>query len=266
MNPHEFLSIGLAFALSLGSATAFAKTSAQDVANRASAAQYYAGADGRALVRMQIVDAQGRKMSRQLVVLRKDVTEGGEQRFLVRFEKPADVRNTVFLVHKKPSADDDRWLYLPALDLVKRIAASDERTSFVGSHLYYEDISGRAPTEDTHTIAEETDTHWVLESTPKKKDDVEFAKYRARIRKKDGLPESIEYFDAKGTAIREIVAVRVETVAGQPTITRMKVSDLKAGGYTLVAFSSVAYDLGVPEDVFVERSLRNPPAQWLRAR
>ena len=106
----------------------------------------------------------------------------------------------------------------------------------------------------------------VLESTPRDADGVEFAKYRAKIRKKDGLPESIEYFDAKGKAIRRIEAARVEVVAGHPTITRMKVSDLRAGGHTLVAFGHIRYDLGVPDEIFGERSLRNPPAKWLRAR
>lgn len=245
---------------------AAASPSAQELVDKASQAQYYAADDGRALVRMMIVDGQGRKMRRQFVVLRRDVKDGGQQRFLVRFEQPADVRNTVFMVHKKPGSDDDRWLYLPALDLVKRIAASDERTSFVGSHLFYEDISGRGPGEDTHTLKDETDEHWIIESKPKEPNDVEFAKYEVHLRKQDYLPETIEYFDRKGEPIRRIEAARVEVVKGHPTITRMKVSDLRSGGYTLAAFGEVTFDLGVPDDVFVERSLRNPPAKWLRAR
>jgi hypothetical protein len=44
----------------------------------------------------------------------------------------------------------------------------------------------------------------------------------------------------------------------------MKVSDLESGGYTLSDFSNVQYDLGIPDDIFVESSLRNPPQKWLR--
>ncbi|MGF1508901.1 MAG: outer membrane lipoprotein-sorting protein [Myxococcota bacterium] len=236
------------------------------VADAASHAQYYAANDGRAQVRLLIVDSRGRKMQRQFVVVRRDLEEGGEQNFLVRFERPADVRDTVFLVHKKPRGDDDRWLYLPALDLVKRIAASDERTSFVGSHLYYEDISGRSPHEDTHRLVDETESHWILESRPKDPGSVEFARYRARIRRSDSLPEEIVYFDDKGREIRKIEAAQIEVVDGHPTITRMKVSDLRTGAYTLAAFGKLTFDIGVPEDVFVERSLRNPPAQWFQIR
>ena len=259
----------LATALSLSSptpASAAGKRDAQAIANAASLAQYYGGNDGRAMVRLKIVDGQGRTMRRQFVIVRRDVKDGGLQQFLVRFEKPADVRDTVFLVTKKPQTHDDRWLYLPALDLVKRIAASDERTSFVGSHIFYEDISGRSPGEDHHRVAEETKDHWILESTPKHQKTAEFARYRVKIRKKDNLPEAIEYFDAKNKAIRRITAARIETINGVPTITRMKAEDLTTGGYTLAAFAFVNYNIGVPDDIFVERSLRHPPRTWLRAR
>jgi hypothetical protein len=31
-------------------------------------------------------------------------------------------------------------------------------------------------------------------------------------------------------------------------------------------FRDVQYDLGIPEDVFTERTLRNPPRQWFSGR
>ena len=240
--------------------------SAQDIVKKASEAQYYAGKDGRAIVRLLIKDKSGRKMKRQFIVVRKDIGDGGEQQLFVLFQKPADVRNTTFLVKKKPEADDDRWLYLPALDLVKRIAASDERTRFVGSHLFYEDISGRGPSEDIHQIIEDTPKHWTIESKPKKPRRVEFSKYVVRIRKKDNIAEEIEYFDARSRVMRRITAVNIEDIDGYPTITRMKVEDLQRGGTTLAAFSQISYDIGVPSNIYVERSLRSPPSQWLRVR
>jgi len=92
---------------------------ADEIIERANLAAYYAGADGRSEVRMIISDAQGRKQRRQFTVLRRDVEDGGDQQFLVVFSQPSDVRNTVFLVDKHVDRDDDRWLYLPGLDLVK---------------------------------------------------------------------------------------------------------------------------------------------------
>jgi outer membrane lipoprotein-sorting protein len=234
------------------------------IVNRANNAQYYTANDGRALVRMKIVDDKGRSQRRQFAVLRRDIKDGGDQNYLVVFDQPADVRNTAFLVKKHTTKDDDRWLYLPGLDLVKRIAASDERTSFVGTHFFYEDISGRHPSEDKHELLETTDSEYVVKSTPKSSKGIEFAHYTVRINKQTFLPSKVEYVNAQGKVYRRIETVKVDTVQGQPTITRLKVSDLESGGYTLSDVSNVQYDLGIPDDIFVEGSLRNPPQKWLR--
>jgi outer membrane lipoprotein-sorting protein len=239
-------------------------TDAAAIVKRTNAAQYYVADDGRALVRMKIVDGKGRSQRRQFAVLRRDLKEGGDQNYLVVFDQPADVRNTAFLVKKHTNKDDDRWLYLPGLDLVKRIAASDERTSFVGTHFFYEDISGRHPSEDTHQLVETTDSEYVVKSTPKSNKGVEFAHYMLRVNKKTFLPTKIEYVNGQGKVYRRIETVKVDTIGGHPTITRMKVSDLESGGYTLSDIGNVQYDLGIPDDIFVESSLRNPPQKWLR--
>jgi hypothetical protein len=138
--------------LAAGTSQSETLVDADTIVERANIAAYYAGDDGRSEVRMIIRDAQGREQRRQFTVLRRDVEQAGDQDFLVVFSQPSDVRGTVFLVKKHVGSDDDRWLYLPGLDLVKRISAGDKRTSFVGAHYFYEDVSGRGPDEDTRTF------------------------------------------------------------------------------------------------------------------
>ena len=57
--------------------------------------------------------------------------------------------------------------------------------------------------------------------------------------------------------------VAVNDVQGHPTVTRSKVSNLETGGETLMEFRYIAYDIGLPQDVFAERSMRTPPREWL---
>ncbi len=240
-------------------------TDVNAIVERANLAAYYAGDDGSARVRMTITDAQGRSRTRDFAILRRDVADGGDQDYAVLFSRPADLRNTVFLVKKHVDADDDRWLYLPGLDLVNRIAAGDKRTSFVGSHFVYEDVSGRGLEEDTHELVETTATHYVVRNTPRD-EGADFAYWTVWIDKSTFLPTRMDYVDGTDEVFRRIEAVEVDVVDGYPTVTTMRVSDLRSGGETVSEFSDVRYDLGIPEDVFTERTLRNPPRRWLSGR
>lgn len=245
-------------------ANAEALTDANEIIAKADLAAYYAGADGRSEVRMIITDSQGREQRRQFTVLRRDLADAGDQQFLVVFSQPSDVRNTVFLVDKHIDRDDDRWLYLPGLDLVKRISAGDKRTSFVGAHYFYEDVSGRRPSEDTHELIETTEEFFILRHVPIDPQSVEFASYVTWIDRTTYLPMKIEYTNPAGDLYRRVEVTDVADFDGHPTVTTSRVSDLLTGGQTDMQFRYIKYDVGLPESVFTERSLRNPPRNWLK--
>ncbi len=241
-----------------------AAMSAGEIVHRANLASYYGGDDGKAKVKMTITDSQGRKRIREFIILRRDETDGGDQKFYVYFRKPSDVRKMVFMVHKHVNGDDDRWLYLPKLDLVKRIAASDKRTSFVGSNFFYEDVSGRGENEDTHKLVQETDDHYVIENVPKDPATVEFASYKVWIRKKDFMPEKAEYTDKQGRVYRVVEALEIKEIQGIPTVTKSRVRDLNSGGETVSEFTGIRYNIGLKGSIFTERYLRRPPREARR--
>jgi len=238
--------------------------SVEEIVDRANKVSYYAGDDGRAEVKMTITDGQGRVRNREFVILRKDVEDGGRQFFYVYFERPSDVRRMVFMVHKFIDKDDDRWLYLPALDLVKRIAASDKRTSFVGSHFFYEDVSGRSITEDHHILKGETDSHYLVDNTPKDPASVEFSRFTVWIDKKSFMPVKAEYFDKNGAKYRVVEALEIKEIQGFPTVVRSRVQDLASGGETVMEFRNIRYNLGLSDKIFTERYLRRPPREIRR--
>jgi hypothetical protein len=250
--------------LTLASPAKAEENNARALVEKANIAALYAGVDGRTVARMTIIDGQGRKQVRQFTILRKHVEKGGDQNYLVFFSRPSDVRGMVFRVAKHVEKDDDRWLYLPGLDLVKRISAGDKRTSFVGSHFLYEDISGRNLAEDTFTLVEETEAFYLITATPKNFKSVEFKNYQVWIDKKTMLPTKIEYKDSQDSVYRRVETISVKEIQGYPTVTKSQVEDLKTGGKTILEFRFTAYDLGLPDDIFSERSLRTPPLKWLK--
>ena len=234
--------------------------SADAIVAKANLASYYAGKDGTAKVRMELSDGR----TREFAILRRNADAGLDQRFYVYFTAPADVRKMAYLVHKKPGGNDDRWLFLPALNLVKRIAPGDKRTSFVGSDFLYEDVSGRSLAEDTHELVETTDSQYVIKNTPKAPATVEFASYTVWIDKVSFLPRKAENFDKRGTLYRRVAATKVETVDGHPTVMESTVEDLIAGSKTVNRFTKVAYDIGLKDRLFTERFLRRPPREVTR--
>ncbi len=237
----------------------------QTIVDKANIVAYYQGDDGKAKVNMVITNKQGQTREREFIILRKDVKDGGDQKYYVYFLKPADVRKMVFMVHKHAGmkTDDDRWLYMPSLDLVKRIAASDKRTSFVGSDFLYEDVSGRSLEEDTHELVKTAGEVFVVKNVPKQPDTVEFSYYNVSINRKNFVPVKMEYYDKSGKLYRTIESVKIEEIQGFPTVVKSVVSDLKTGSKTEMEFSDVKYNINL-EDIFTERYLRRPPREAIK--
>jgi len=236
------------------------------IVNKANLVAYYQGEDGKAKVTMTITNKQGQTREREFIILRKDVNDGGDQKYFVYFQRPADVRRMVYMVHKHTELqkDDDRWLYLPALDLVKRIAAGDKRTSFVGSDFLYEDVSGRSLAEDTHELIETTDKLFVIKNVPKNTDTVEFSYYNVSIDRKTYVPMKMDYFDKEGKLYRIIESKKIEVIQGFPTVVISEVRDLKTGSKTEMEFSNVKYNINLNGEIFTERYLRQPPREAIR--
>lgn len=278
-----------------------AELTVDQIVHNTNAVSYYQGDTGRAKVKMAIHDAQGRTRNREFTILRwdqrdpnapeddaeadKPAAKGdgeakakkpapekpadvhtGEQKFYVYFEAPSDVKRTVFLVWKHLDKDDDRWLYVPALDLVKRISAADKRTSFVGSHFYYEDVSGRNVDLDKHerVEGETNDTYYVLKNTPKDPDTVEFAYYKMWIHRESFVVVQTKYYDEEGKNYRTYRAKKVDTIDGYPTVTVSEMHDHRGGGHTVLTYDDVQYNVGLTEEIFSQRYLRRPPRKYLK--
>ena len=256
----RFAMLVMALGLIAGFNSAASAMDADAVIERANKASYYPGKDGRADVRMVITDKSGSSRSREFVILRTNLP-GENQKFYVYFRKPADVYKMAYLVWKNIGKSDDRWLWLPALNLKKRIAPGDKRTSFVGSDFLYEDVSGRGIHEDSHEMLEEADDAYVIKSVPKNPDEVEFSWYRISIDKTTFLPKKAEYYDRNNELYRVVEALNIETINGYPTVTVAEARDLKSGSVTRNEFSNVKYDLGLKERIFTERFLRRPPRE-----
>lgn len=251
---------GMAFLLS--SSPAFTMVG-EEIMQKAIQAFYYQGHDQRAKAHMRIIDKQGRQRVREFISLRLNTGDRGKQKYYVYFNKPVDVKKMVFMAWKNVKNEDDRWLYLPALDLVKRIAASDDRTSFVGSNFFYEDVSGRGLDEDFHQLSEETEQYYIIKSQPKKPDSVEFTSYQMWVDKKTFLPMKIDYYK-KDIIYRHYQTLETKNIDGYDTVIKAIMENKLTGGKTVISYSEVKYFQDIPDKIFSERYLRKVPKKYLK--
>lgn len=92
---------------------------------------------------------QGQETERHLRIQTLEVIDGGDKTVFI-FDEPRDVRGTAFLIHANRDKSDDIWLFLPALERVKRISSSNRSGSFLGSEFAYEDITDQVVEKFTY--------------------------------------------------------------------------------------------------------------------
>ena len=217
---------------------------------------------------MNLISKNGKERIRELTMLRLNLGESGEQKYYMYFHRPADVRQMTFMVWKYPGKNDDRWLYIPSIKLVRRIAANDKNSSFVGSDFTYEDVSGREVAEDTYTLKGEEALNgksaYVVESTPGDEKSTYYSRKVSWIDKETFLPLKEEYYDKRGNLSKRFSADKIESIQGKATIVQRSMANVRNGHRTLVTFEKVNYNVGLKEDIFSERYLRNAPREWIQ--
>jgi len=245
---------------------AFALTG-DEVMKQSQAAFLYPGKDFKARVVMKLISKDGQERVRELTMLRKNMGgPGGEQKYFIYFYRPADVRGMAFMIYKYSNRDDDRWMFIPAINMVKRIAAQDKLSSFVGSDFTYEDVSGRDLGDDTHVLEREEKLGnrdcYVVKSTPKG-NDANFGYKLTWVDKANFLPLKEEQYDKKGALYKVFTADKVADIQGIPTVIKRTMKNVQTGHRTEVTYLNTGYNLGIEDSLFSERFLRQPPRKWI---
>jgi outer membrane lipoprotein-sorting protein len=221
------------------------------------------GGDQRARATWRLFDKKGRERVRETRTYWRDHREqadGLRAKRLIVFDAPPEVRETGFLVwsHADPEVDDERWVYLPALRKVRRVAGRDRGKSFVGTDFNYDDLADRSVDEDEHrllrTQQREGAFFYVVESKPRDSG----SPYERRVQFVDGdrwLVTRVEYYDP-GSRLRKTLDARWQQVDDVWAWERLEMRDEKTGHHTVVEVVDVQHGTGLPDDVFTETSLR----------
>ncbi len=208
-----------------------------------------------------IVSSKGSKRVRKIKMYSRKRTEE-ESDMLMRFISPPDVAGTGFLLIEHADRDDDRYLYLPALRRVKRIASSGKGGSFMGSDFSYYDI-GRPKLKDWRyrRLADEVKNGvecFKVEALPASKQvekDTRYSKIIHWIDKKKWTTIYAEYYDRTGQLWKVLEVPEVKKIGGIWFQTHMIMKDVQAGRHSEMIFENIKINQNLPAKYFTKRYL-----------
>lgn len=209
--------------------------------------------DMQARLTMTLQNRHGEERVRELTVQVLEAGSSGERTLLV-FERPLDLRGTALLTHASPDGSDARWLYLPALRRVKRVASSEQSSAFLGTEFSYEDIGPEDPDEYTYRLVEPSLLAgvecWTVERFPRDpgsgygRQIVWFDREAYRVRR-------VDYYDRAGELLKTLIQDGFRLYADRfwrPD--RMEMRNHRSGALTRVEWTEVRVGVGLSEADF----------------
>ena len=242
----------------------FAAISVADDSGAQLAQRVYDRADGKdstALTTMTLTEPGRSPRVRQLVIYRLK-RKAGEIAVLSRFTEPADISGTGLLTLDHPIADSDQWIYLPALDRVRRISASRKGGRFVNSEYYYEDLRDRKPTRDHHRIVSRETINGVaydvLESIPIEAESSVYLKRVSWIDPATLLPLQVDFYEKNlQEPSKRMQVKKFAKVQGYWTVLDSTVTDLASKTQTRLTIDKIIYDRRLPKQLFTTQALED---------
>lgn len=214
--------------------------------------------DYRADLEMILRNRQGAVSTRELRTRVLEQIDDGD-RSLVIFDRPRDVKGTAFLTFSHKTGNDDQWLFMPALERVKRISSSNKSGPFMGSEFAYEDISSQEVEEYTYRYlrAEEIDgvDAFLVERVPVDPKSG-YTRQLVWIDQDHYRTLQIEFYDRKGALLKTLRQSEFELYLGRHWRPgRMSMVNHQNGKSTELMLSGYVFGNGYDEADFDRASL-----------
>jgi hypothetical protein len=227
----------------------------------------YTGDNAKSDVVLALIDTKGRQRLRNLDMNR--IEDSKATRTLIFFRSPSDVKGTAYMSFdwQNLQQQDDTWLFLPALQKITRLAASDESGSFMGSDFSYADINGLDLEDFEYEFvngSETVDGHdcWVIKSQPKNARviaETGYTGYTTWVRKDIFMPIKSIIQVKKGKKTKYYSARDIENIDGIWTAkTRQMVTtkNNKKQHSSVFKVNAIKYNTDIDENIFNTRAMQ----------
>jgi Outer membrane lipoprotein-sorting protein len=211
------------------------------------------------LVKLEMLLKKGSKARKRAFTQWQIQTPTGSKS-LARFTEPAQMKGTAFLSWEHKDRDDDQWLFMASRKQVRRIAASDKTSAFLGSNLSYEDMGEQQASDRTHELLAtpliDGKQTWLIESTAKPGLNSGYVRTRTWVIQDAFVPLKIEMYDKKDQHVKTLDCLEYKEVQGIWTMTKIRMTSVKKGTSTELVMKSVEYGVDIPASKFSKDALK----------
>lgn len=223
------------------------------------------GGDATSFVTMTLMEKNRSPRVRKMFLYRLD-KKSGDVSTLIRFTEPADIDGTGLLTVDRADGDSNQWIYLPAMERVRRIDSNRKGGRFVNSDYYYEDLRDRKVNKDQHrVVGHETIAGVacdVLESLPTETGNSVYVKRLSWIDPLSLLPMRIDFFEKRDDQpSKRLLITKHEKIQGYSTVMDSTLTDLSNGHQTRLTVERMIYDRNLPARLFTPQTLEDESAE-----
>jgi outer membrane lipoprotein-sorting protein len=183
----------------------------------------------------------------------------GTSKAILRFTAPAEVKGVALLIVNHTDRASDQWMWTPAIERDRRIAAQDRSTRFFGTDFSFEDLEERDVDQFDYKLMGEDAIDgvacWKIESKPKQSKSSQYTSSVVWVRKDNYVAAQIESF-SKDKLIRRIHYSDIQNVSGIWTPRTVEVYDANRKSRTVLKLEKLEYNVPMKDEDFTLEALR----------
>lgn len=210
-------------------------------------------------VELTLTEKNGSVRQRSINMFSK--TYGDTEKRFIEFLAPADIRGTAMLIFDNKAADDEMWIYLPALKRIRRISTSEKGKSFMSSEFTNADMSSPSATDfsQRHTTGSGTGEMWIIESLPASGDMAEeygYSRKLSYIDQEDYHTVKMEFYDFDNKLFKVIEIKSIFPLKdGKFMVDHMTAENLATGRKSEMKMRNIKTGQAVDDNVFTVQNL-----------
>ena len=179
---------------------------------------------------MLITDKKGRKKERSFTNKTKILKKTTKS--LIKIFQPTRLKGTAILTETDDngSGDSKQWSYLPSFKAVRALNSHNKSQSFMGSDLTNDDVGGRHPSRDDHTLTKQDDEYYFVNSVPEDPKDL-YSKIISKVHIQTKIPVEVQFY-TQGELLKTLTVAKIGKNGPMYYSKESLVMNSKSGGNT----------------------------------